>query len=406
MKHQYTTESLIKRILQRITDFFVDAYMKFFKKKNVSLLLSEPENILFVSLGHLGDALILSYIFPLIRAKYPNSKIDVLAGEWCKPILEGNPYVRSIIVYNHLKQNRSDITLWKKNLVQRKTSKSALSIIRSQKYDLSIEGRISHPNGNLLCYRGRIKRRIGFGSGGFGSFLTDEVLFPAKSNFHMLDAILEELKIVKINGPLKSITPYYTPSSDAAFSKHPLADYFNNPFIILQMETGKSDKFDRTMNKEFWLEVVRNILGKTNYYIIVCGTSEKSSDLVNYFLSKLSDAKEKIIDAINKLSLDEFFILSKYAKAAFTLDSLAAHMCAINCETISFYKNCVGTLFFPISNRKATVIHNHLLSRDAEVHPNVNNHYVEDMESNETYEIVNKFIVSLNEKEKATSNKL
>ena len=405
MRHQYTTDSFLKKILQRVTDFLVDAYVKFFKKKNVFELLSEPKNILFVSLGHLGDALILSYIFPLIHKRYPDAKIDVLTGEWCKPILQNNPYVRNIIVYNHLKQNRSDINIWEKILIQRETSKSALSIIDSQKYDLSIEGRISHPNGNLLCYRGRIKRRIGFGSGGFGSLLTDEVLFPTRSNFHMLDAILEELKIIGIDEPLTSITPYYTISDDSISRSHPFLDYLNKPFVILQMETGKSDKFDRTMNKEFWLEVVRNILSKTNYYIIVCGTSEKSSDMVNYFLSTLNDNKEKIIDATNKLSLDEFFILSKYAKVAFTLDSLAVHLCAINCETLSFYKNCVGTLFFPVSNKKAIVIHNHLPSKDAEVHPNVSSDYVDEMESSGTCEIVNKFIASFIEKEKTLSNK-
>jgi heptosyltransferase-3 len=387
MKHQYRTEVFWKKSLQRIVDFIVDLYARFFIDRNIHKQFTEPKKILFVSLGHLGDALIGSYIFPLINERYPNSQIDVLTSEWCKPVLENNPYVRNLIYFNHFRMNRSEISLWEKIRIHLISSSSALKIIRQHKYDISIEGRISHPNGNLLCYRGRIERRIGFGSGGFGSLLTDEILFPQNSNFHMIDALLEELKIIGIQQTLESIKPYFIVLNQSIHNQQILSDYMKEPFIIMHVETGKGYLPQRLINDDFWLKIVQIILSNTNLKIIVCGISPKSIAFVDFLISNLSEAKERVINAVIKLSLDEFYLLSRNAIAAITVDSFAAHFCAINCNTISFFKNGFGALFFPISDKKAKIIHNHLPSKDLKRKPATLNYYVENIESEESYSI-------------------
>ena len=392
MKHQYQTEAYWKKGLQQFVDFFVDLYAKFFIDKNLTSQTVEPDNILFVSLGHLGDAVIDSFVFPLIHERYPNVQIDVLTGEWCKPVLENNPYVRKLIFFNHFRINRSEISLWKKIRSHIKSSHSALDTIRSKKYDFSIEGRISHPNGNLFTYRGRIKRRIGFGSGGFGSLLTDEVLVPAQSGFHILDAVLEELKKIGIEKKLEEIKPYFSVSKTGTSKGNPYAKYFNDSFIIVHPESGN---VNRMFSNEFWLEVIKIILDAKKYKIIICGTSSESIDLINFLLTILPDTKEQIINAVQKLSIDEFFLLAEHAKAAITLESLPAHLCAITCNTLSFYKNGPGILFFPISNKKVTIIHNHTPSRNVDVHTGLKNYYVKKFESKETYLLVSDLIKSL-----------
>jgi len=391
MKHHYQTEVFWKKGLQKFADFFIDIYAKFFIDKSLDDQLVEPKNILFVSLGHLGDALIDSFVFPLVNERYPNVQIDVLTGEWCKPVLENNPYVRKLIFFNHFRINRSEISLWEKIRIHIKSSRSALDTIRSQKYDISIEGRISHPNGNLLTYRGKIKRRIGFGSGGFGSLLTDEVLVPARAHFHILDAVLEELKKIGIVKKLEEIKPYFAVSKQRTLKGHPFANYFNDSFIIVHPESGN---VNRMFSNEFWLEVVKLILDEKKYKIIICGTSSKSIDLINFLLANLPNAKEQIIDAVQKLSIDEFFLLAERARAAITLESLPAHLCAITCETLSFYKNGPGTLFFPIPNKKVTVIHNHPPSRNIDVYTGLVNYYVKKIECKETYLLISELIKS------------
>jgi heptosyltransferase-3 len=171
MRHQYKTEVFWKKIVQSFIDFFVDIYAYFFLNKNAPEIYSEPNKILFITIAQLGDALVESYVFPLIRERYPNAQIDVLTSEWCNPILENNPYIRNIFFFNHFRMNRSEISILAKILSHVKTSRQVLKTLRLQKYDLSIEGGVTHPNGNILSYRAKVRRRVGFGSGGFGSLL-------------------------------------------------------------------------------------------------------------------------------------------------------------------------------------------------------------------------------------------
>lgn len=389
MKHQYRTKGFWKKSIQRFVDYFIDLYAKIFVDKNVSEEYEDPQNILFISLGHLGDALIDSYVFPLIHERYPNVQIDVLTSEWCKPVLQNNPYVRNLIYFNHFRMNRSEISWWKKIRIHIMSLRSALKIIRSQHYDLSIEGRISHPNGNLFCYRGNIKRRIGFGSGGFGSLLTEEVPLSAGPDFHFLQAELEALKRVNINKKLEDIRPYFFISEKLAKEKHPFESYFNESFLVIHPESGYPL---RMMSEEFWLEIIKKILKIEGNKIFLCGTSNKSIELYNFLLSNIPNAKGNIINTVQRLSIDEFYLLAKHAKFAITVESLPAHLCSINCRTISFYKDGSGSLFFPIPNKEVTVIHNDFPSRHSRIHPLIINHYVKEIESEETFSI---FIDSL-----------
>lgn len=384
MKHQYRTENFFKRNLQRFVDFFVDLYAKFFIRCDGDREIPVPKNILFVSLAHLGDALIGSYVFPILKERFPNAQIDVLAGEWCKPVFVNNSYVRNLIFFNHFRMNRSGISFLKKIHIHLNTSRSALQAIRSVKYDLSIEGRISHPNGNLITYRGKVGRRIGFGSGGFGSLLTDEVPLPSKKNFHILDALLEELKLIEINKTVNDIKPYFNLSKQSIQNNNQIADDLRMPFIIIHVETGKDYLPERLINESFWIEIVRIILRETAVNVIVCGTTKKSTELFNSLRLNLGDANGRITNLVNKLSLDEFFLLNGQAIAAITVDSLAAHFCSINCRTISFYKNGFGILFFPISNEQSLVIHNHIPSKSISVHANTISYFVNEVESEQS----------------------
>ena len=137
------------------------------------------------------------------------------------------------------------------------------------------------------------------------------------------------------------------------------------------------------------------MLKNTKYKIIVCGTSQKSSEFFEFIKSNSIEGKTRVLNAVQKLSLDEFFLLSQNAITAITVDSLAAHFCAINCNTISFYKNGFGALYFPISNNKVTIIHNHLPSKDSKIMDTIESYYVEDVESKETHELFERIIMNV-----------
>ena len=323
-------------------------------------------------------------------------KLMYLPVGGCKQIYGSNPYVHNIISFNHFRMNRSEKSFYRKVSTHIKTKRLALRTIRSNRYDLSIEGGVTHPNGNTLCYRGRIKRRVGSGSGGFGGLLTDEVLLPQKKNFHILEALLKGLRVIGIEKKLEDIKPYYAIANKVVDERHPFREYLTEPFVIIHPESGNIKK---TISNKFWFQVVKDILASTKCRIMFCGTSKTTSELVIFLLSNLSEAKGRIIDTVRNLSLDELFLLSMHAKAALTVDSLAAHLCSVNCNTVSFYNNSAGAYFFPISNKKAIVVHNHVPSKDMYVHPNLESYYVNSIESDETLSLVSKFTKEFVDKE-------
>jgi heptosyltransferase-2 len=47
--------------------------------------------ILLVNPAHLGDVVISTALIREIKQKFPECKIDFLAGEWAVPILKGHP---------------------------------------------------------------------------------------------------------------------------------------------------------------------------------------------------------------------------------------------------------------------------------------------------------------------------
>ncbi|HLK98790.1 MAG TPA: hypothetical protein VK364_13545, partial [Hymenobacter sp.] len=79
----------------RALDLVVDTYAGLVRKGQ-KMPVTFPPTVLILTSGHLGDALILSYMFPLIHQRYPGAQIDVVAGSWCDPIWADNPYVRRV----------------------------------------------------------------------------------------------------------------------------------------------------------------------------------------------------------------------------------------------------------------------------------------------------------------------
>lgn len=56
--------------------------------------------ILIYKLDHLGDVLLATPALRAIRHRFPEAEITIVVGEWSRMVLENNPNVDSIIIYN------------------------------------------------------------------------------------------------------------------------------------------------------------------------------------------------------------------------------------------------------------------------------------------------------------------
>jgi ADP-heptose:LPS heptosyltransferase len=81
----------------------------------VGLLHSKPASktyrrILIYKLDHIGDLLLATPAVRAIRQRFPEAEIRMVVGEWNIPLLQNNPHIGSIIIYNSPRFTRKPYT--------------------------------------------------------------------------------------------------------------------------------------------------------------------------------------------------------------------------------------------------------------------------------------------------------
>ncbi len=347
----------------QLLDVVVDGYARgAYKKRNYGPVNTDAPVILLMTSGHLGDALILSYAFPLIRARYPNAQIDVLAGSWCDPIWKDNPYIRRVVHLNHVSTNRRPLSSWEKWQEFFRTSKSAVDTLGDTVYDFSVDVRFSDSPMHFVLPWLKVKQKFGFGTRGFGGLLDREFFIP-DGEIHNFDLILMVLKPMGVSGSLETVAPYFF---HPAQSPAQLWAKMNRPVpaqkpVLIFPESG-SDV--RMLSIDFWAKLATQLLAETPYPLIFSGQKAFTKALYERVLADNPADAERLVPAVGTLKLSDVASLSEQSQAAFTLDSLPMHLCCLGCLTFSFQKNGMGIQFFPISSQPTTVLHNHLLSKE------------------------------------------
>lgn len=150
----------------------------------------EPRSILVVQLDHLGDAVLTTAVFPLLKARFPQARIDVLASRWNREVFANNPHIGSIHV--------SERNWFSRMRGARRFLEEALRLglaMREHEYDLGIDVRGDFLAA-LLLWTARIPRRLGWGAGGGSFLLTDcPPWVPDRPEIESRVALLEPLGI-------------------------------------------------------------------------------------------------------------------------------------------------------------------------------------------------------------------
>ncbi|WP_080057803.1 glycosyltransferase family 9 protein [Spirosoma aerolatum] len=346
----------------QLLDVVVDGYARgSYSRRDFGSPNLDTPLILVMTSGHLGDALIVSYIFPLIRQRYPNAQIDVLAGSWCDPIWKGNPYIRRVIHLNHPNTNRRPLSTWGKWQEFYQTAKSATATLHDTVYDFSIDVRFSDSPMHFVLPYLKVKRKIGYGTRGFGGLLDDEFFMPDEE-VHNFDLILKLLKPMGIEADLRTVKPYFVhpaESPDQLWSKLDRSVPTQKPILIFP-ESGDEV---RMLPLEYWSELAVRLLQESTSPIVFGGQKAFTTNLYEQVRAAEPAFADRLVSAVGKLTLQDMASLSEQAKAAFTLDSLPMHLCCLGCPTLSFQKRGMGIQFFPISSQPTLVIHNHEPSR-------------------------------------------
>ena len=360
-------------IPMRLTDFFIDAYARWFYKRRERGSISSSPKVLIASLGHMGDALTVSYLFPLIRQKYPHAIIDVITPTWCKAVNEDNPYIRQAIYLDHILSNRAKSSNWQKIKQFYATFKTAIAILKQEEYDYYIDVRTSNAVSHFILPFTKVKKAIGFNRRGQGGLLDVELTLPENTCFHHFDTYAALLKEMDIEAKLEDVKPYFyiLPSISWETILPKLPSALEKPYIMLFPETGEPH---RQMSLAFWADIVRKVLQESSYSVVFCGQTDLSARIINE-INPSAGASNRLLNASRLLSIQELALVATQAEYALTLDSFPEHLACIFCKTITIYR-VSGLPFFPIANFSTLLFHGHQPSVGIEyVRKNVEIHY-------------------------------
>ena len=151
-----------------------------------SLRSSIFKRILIVRTDRIGDVLLSTPVIKAVREKYPQAFIAMIVSPYAKDIVEGNPYLDQVILYDKEGKHKS----WSR------TIKFARNLDK-KRFDLAI---ILHPTNrvHLLTFLAGISRRIGYDRKS-GFLLTDRITHTKeRGEKHELEYNLDLLRDLEI----------------------------------------------------------------------------------------------------------------------------------------------------------------------------------------------------------------
>jgi ADP-heptose:LPS heptosyltransferase len=173
----------------------------------------ESPRILLCCSANLGDVLIACSVVPLLKKKWPLSKIGFLVSHESSAVLKTQPdidWVHTIPKWDVVSGKgliHGGISFLAGHLKNRKV----INEIKEKQYDLSLELHPFFPNTIPVAWKANIPCRVGFQSAGYDVWLSHPVSFPAP--FHYLPYQYGALlKTIGVEGPLNLSSPRFSPS--------------------------------------------------------------------------------------------------------------------------------------------------------------------------------------------------
>ena len=309
--------------------------------------------ILIFRTDRIGDLVMTLPAIKLLRERYPEAKLHLVAGRWNEPILN---YVK----YFDL------IHFWSPSWISRgEESESFIRLcsraikIRRERYDLAIDF-TSDVRINLLMWLSGAKRRIGYSDSGGGAFLTETVedggIHRVEQNMEPLKALgIEEKDYVpKLEGTIqfesgtgKTLSTFHGKDSNGNITQ----------YIIIHPWGGRLVKTWRT---EKYTGLAKMIREKLKIAIILTGSRQ------DYGLCE--EIKEKsgngVLNLAGKLTFDQTMSTMKSALVFISPDTGPMHIAvALGAPTVTLFGPSDPAKYGPYGNPK---LHRIVVPKDIE----------------------------------------
>lgn len=299
------------------------------------MLHNPSQRILIINIFGIGDVLFTTPLISNLKAAYPDSYIGYLCNRRTQPLLERNPKVNRIFVYE-----RDEFeTIRRRSMGQYlKAVGKLIQDIQSGQFDMVLDVSLNSFMG-FLAWSARIPRRVGFDYKGRGRFLTQKIPLEGYEGRHVVDYYLDLLTAIGVPVTHRimelSLTREDTDWADRFLSESRISG--RGPLIGLVPGGGESwgkDASCKRWSAERFAKLADKLIEKFTAQIILLGGSTEAG-LCD---SVARGMKNPCVSACGKTSLSQFAALTKQCALIVTNDGGPLHVAvAAGSKTVSIF---------------------------------------------------------------------
>ncbi|MCM8784198.1 MAG: lipopolysaccharide heptosyltransferase II [Candidatus Omnitrophica bacterium] len=297
------------------------------------------KNILIINVNWLGDVLFSTPFIRAVRNKYPDAHLACMIVPRCKEILEGNPYLDELIIYDE--EGEYSSLLGKLQFI---------SLLRSKKFD---EVYLLHRSltRTLITALAKIPKRCGYVTKKRKLFLTHKVEIP-KGDLHRVEYFLNLAHALDM--PIDKMGyDFFIPSEVETYIEKFLEDNGitkGTPFIVLN--PGANWFLKRWPPKYFG--ILGDMLTKKMKAKVVISGADKDSELAQEIAEYM---ETKPVIATGKTTLKQLGGLFKRTELIVTNDTGPLHIAvAVGAKVLALFGPTASKITGPYGPGKYRVI--------------------------------------------------
>ncbi len=312
-------------------------------------LLATPKKynfrrILIVRTDRIGDVLLSTPVIKALRDNYPHAYIAMMVSPYGKNIVEDNPYLDEVAIYDKDGKHKS----WQRSL------KFAQNL-KKKRFDLAV---VLHPTNrvHLVTFFAGIRRRIGYDRK-LGFLLTDRIEHTKQlGQKHELEYALDLVRCLGIEPKDKTLFMPLKPESEAWVEKLFKQEGIEKTDRLLAIHPGASCPSKIWPNKRF-ADVASRLIEKYGFRVLVIA-GPKDLALAE---SVIKHMHHPVINLAGRISVSQLASVLKRCNLFISNDSGPVHIAAsVGTPVISIFgrnQKGLGPVRWGPTGKKDKILH-------------------------------------------------
>jgi len=291
------------------------------------------KRILIANIFGIGDVLFTTPLIANLKRADEGAEVGFLCNARAKAVLENNPDIDEIFVY----EKDEFVKLWKESKIKcLKALNNLFSAIRKMKYDTVFDFTLSREFGLAFLLAG-IPKRIGLNYKNRGFFLTRKLPLTGFANRHVIEHYLDLLKFAGVNSLVREMR--LDPSGDALlWAADYLRDKGMNERPRIAVIPGGGASWGEQAARKRWdasgFAGCADLLAIEGFDVLILGDSSEK-ELCAEVAGKMNEGS-KVVE--NGLELDKYIALLARCDLVLCNDGGPLHIAvALGRKTVSIF---------------------------------------------------------------------